>query len=84
MHRRPDNVVLQASDAERARRVPAVFRRKLDPTPCRSDPVQRRHHASGASLSPPTARTAVAQPVENAARLTRWALSDRPPQTQSP
>jgi hypothetical protein len=82
--RRPDNFVLQASDAEHVRRTLAVSRHKLDPAPCPSDPDQRRHHASSTSPLPPTARNAANQPVEIAAPLTRPRLSDRPPQTQSP
>jgi len=71
-------------NAERARKVPAISRRKLDPAPCHRDPDQRRHHASSTSLRPRTARAAAAQSVEIAAPLVRRGLSDRPPQTQSP
>jgi hypothetical protein len=84
MRRRPDNFVLQASDAERARTSPAVSRRKLDPPPCRSDPDQRPRHPSAISQRPQTAPTDATQPVQIAASLSRQRLSDRPPQTQSP
>jgi hypothetical protein len=84
MRRRPDNVVLQASDAERARRALAVSHRKLDHAPRRSDLDQRRRHPSGTSPRPRTARIAATRPVEIAAPLTRQANSDRLPQTQSP
>ena len=84
MRRRPDNFVLQESDAKRARRSPAVSRRKLDPPPCRGDPDQRRRHVAGTSQWPPTARTAATQPAQNAPSLNQRRLSDRPPQTHSP